>query len=84
MFPKTTPVLPREANLLSSVASFAREADPQECAKILDELFFEWIGSEGSDGTESTYRARVAASYRQMKSLMDSIHANATTEVGHE
>ena len=62
--------------------NFVRNIDPRQCSEVLDELFFEWVGSEGSDDTGSEYRASVVHIYRQMKDLLLGIEKSQ--EVNHD
>lgn len=68
----------------SIVADFVKNTDPAQCSAILDELFFEWIGSEGSDDTDKNYRAKVAHNYRQLKDLLAGIRSVQTEEVAND
>jgi hypothetical protein len=60
----------------SIIENFVSKVDPKECAEVLDDLFFEWVGSEVSDGTFSEYRASVVHVYRQIKDLLSKMESN--------
>ena len=79
-----TPLLDREAKILDTVQSFTRNISADDCAEVLDELFFEWVGSDASSDTSRDYRSRVAFAYRQMKSLLCEINTNSSQEVAHD
>jgi len=76
-----TTLLARELAVISSVEEFCKNIDPKSCASVLDDLFFDFVGSESSDDTPTENRARVVHAYRMMKFLIDQIESNQETEV---
>lgn len=81
MFTINTPILDREAKILASVQSFNQNISNKVCSDVLDELFFEWVGSESSSDTTSEYRSKVAYAYREMKALLASLEKNSVQEI---
>lgn len=70
------PILGREEKILQSVQLFTKQVEVPECSSVLDDLFFEWIGSESCDSTDSEYRSKVVYNYRILKSLLTCINSN--------
>lgn len=66
------------------VSNLSKEVDLIETSQILDNLFFSWVGSEDSDGTDSEYRAKVVYHYRQLTKFFKQAENAHRMEVSHE
>lgn len=76
-----TPLFTYEAEILNSVKDFNSNIGQNDCSKVLETLFMDWISSESSNDTTNNYRSHVVSCYLEMQNLMSRV--NVRGEVSH-